>query len=393
MSSGRHLLVTNDFPPKIGGIQNYLWELWKRLDPGTVYVLTASSDPNAQRFDEAQRATGFSIERIPRSTLFFPTKKNRRAIEEIVARVDPDVVIVDPAFPLGRVLRHVDRPGVTIVHGAELTIPRRLPFAKGELNRTMSHCAGVIAAGPYPRHQVERLGLRREPAILEIPPGVDTKRFVPLALRERLELRQALGIADDAFVVTSVSRLVPRKGMETLIQASVLAARAVPSLKVLIGGTGREEASLAKLISRSNAPVTMVGRVEDEVLPGLLGASDLFVMACRSRWGGLEEEGFGIVFLEAAAVGIPQIAGKSGGSADAVVDGETGVVLDNARDPEQLAREIVALAQDPARRTALGGAARLRAVASFDYDVLANRLREALASGWPQHEGGSPSDV
>jgi phosphatidylinositol alpha-1,6-mannosyltransferase len=132
----------------------------------------------------------------------------------------------------------------------------------------------------------------------------------------------------------------------------------------------------------------MLGRVPDADLPDLVAAADVFVMACRTRWGGLEQEGFGIVFLEAAAAEVPQIAGRSGGSHDAVVHGETGLVLDDPDDPVELAAAIEGLLADPTRRERMGRQGRERAKASFDYDVLARRLSEALASGWPDTADG-----
>jgi phosphatidylinositol alpha-1,6-mannosyltransferase len=171
--------------------------------------------------------------------------------------------------------------------------------------------------------------------------------------------------------------------MDTLIKAASLLSRDVPDLTVAIGGSGRDEERLRRLIRRHNAPVTMLGRVNDEDLPDLIAAADVFVMACRSRWGGLEQEGFGIVFVEAAAAGVPQIAGRSGGASDAVVDGSTGLLLDDPSDPRELSAALLSLLRDPDRRAAMGAAGRRRAVASFGYDVLANRLGDALEAGWP----------
>jgi phosphatidylinositol alpha-1,6-mannosyltransferase len=119
--------------------------------------------------------------------------------------------------------------------------------------------------------------------------------------------------------------------------------------------------------------------VSDEDRAALLGAADVFVMVCRNRWLGLEQEGFGIVFLEAAAAGVPQIAGDSGGAAEAVVHGETGLVVDDPDDPGSVAEALRTLLADPKLRKRMGTAGRRRAEASFDYDVLASRLASTLA--------------
>jgi len=376
-----HLLVTNDFPPKVGGIQSYLWELWKRLDPTSFTVLTADSDPGAPGFDEACARDGIEIARISNRILFFPTKRIRRHIEAQITRTGADLVIVDPAFPLGSLAGSLSVPCVQILHGAEVTIPGRLPITRAILRGALRRSAGIIAAGPYPEQEGLRLSGAKQ--CLQIPPGVDTQRFVPLASDQREAVRTRFGVSPQAQMIVSVSRLVPRKGMDTLIKAAAILSDRSPNIEVIIGGTGRDTKRLTRLIERRAAPVRLVGRVADEDLPELIASADLMVMACRNRWLGLEQEGFGIVFLEAASCGVAQVAGRSGGAGDAVVDGETGIILSQPKSETQLAQAIESLLGDPERRHAMGVAGRTRAVASFDYDVLARRLGNALASGWP----------
>jgi phosphatidylinositol alpha-1,6-mannosyltransferase len=108
------------------------------------------------------------------------------------------------------------------------------------------------------------------------------------------------------------------------------------------------------------------------------GAADVWAMCCRDRWFGLEQEGFGIVFLEAAATGVAQLAGRSGGSDEAVVDGQTGLVVDRPQDAAAVAAGLARLLDDTELRQRLGKQARIRAVTEFDYDKLARRLHEAL---------------
>ncbi len=214
--------------------------------------------------------------------------------------------------------------------------------------------------------------------VVEIPPGVDTATITPRPAAERRAARAALGLPKSGPLVSSVSRLVPRKGMDVLIEAAGRLAPSYPDLVVAIAGSGRELAHLEQLAARSPANVTVLGRVSDEDRAGLLAASDVFVMACRNRWLGLEQEGFGIVFLEAAAAGVPQIAGDSGGAAEAVLDGVSGLVVDRPEDPGAVAEALRSLLADPARRRRMGRAARARVQESFDNDVLASRLAEAL---------------
>jgi phosphatidylinositol alpha-1,6-mannosyltransferase len=190
--------------------------------------------------------------------------------------------------------------------------------------------------------------------------------------------RSRFGLPAEGPLVVSVSRLVPRKGFDTLIRAAARLRSAHPDLVVAIAGSGRDEARLRRLAAELGATVAFLGRVPDEDLPSLYGAADVFAMLCRSRWGGLEQEGFGIVFLEAAACAVPQVAGASGGAAEAVVDGETGLVIDPPEDVRAVADAIASLLADPERAKALGRAARRRVEAELTYDALAARLGDAL---------------
>ncbi len=166
--------------------------------------------------------------------------------------------------------------------------------------------------------------------------------------------------------------------MDVLVKASVLLARSHPDLTVAIGGGGRDHDRIQRLIEDTGAPVRLLGRIDHDDLPALYGCGDVFAMLCRNRWGGLEQEGFGIVFVEAAAAGVPQVAGDSGGAAEAVADGETGVVVRRPEDPRAVADALAELLRDPARRADMAVAGRARAVDAFSYDALAGRLGAAL---------------
>jgi phosphatidylinositol alpha-1,6-mannosyltransferase len=372
----RHLLVTNDYPPKTGGIQVYLHELWRRLEQGRAVVLTASSHPNTPAFDKDSEIV---VERISAKTLFLPTPGARRAIEAAIARHQPDLVLLDPAWPLGLLGPSLSVPYGVIVHGSEVTIPGRLPFIASSLRYVLKRASVVICAGSYPEAEVRRNVAESAPPIIQVPPGVDTRRFVPIDGARRDEVRAALGLDRDAFLVSSYSRLVPRKGMDTLLKAAAELRDEFPHLHVAIGGSGRDEARLKKLATRVGAPVTFLGRVPDDVLSDWLGASDLMVMDCRSRWFGLEQEGFGIVFVEAAATGVAQIAGKSGGSHEAVVNGVTGFVVGEPRNAPLLAKAVRILMVDDERRREFGRASRTYVEEQFDWNFLATRLSEDLA--------------
>ncbi len=369
----KHLLVTNDFPPKIGGIQSYLWELWRRLPADEAVVLTTPYD-GADAFDQA---AAFRIERIDERVML-PTPKLRRQIRELAAEIDADLVLFDPALPVGHLGPGLGRPYGVILHGAEVTVPGRVPGARHALARVLRGADLVVAGGGYPADEGERAADRGLPIVI-VPPGVDVDRFAPLSNDARVEARRRFGVAPDAKLVVSVSRLVPRKGMDVLIEASAQLAGSHPTLEVVIGGTGRDTNRLQRLIDKTGAPARLLGRVDDEHLPALYGTADVFSMACRNRWFGLEQEGFGIVFLEAAACAVPQIAGQSGGSAEAVEHHETGLVVEDPSSVDELAAALDVLLSNPDRRMAMGAAGRVRAVEKFSYDVLAARLQGSLS--------------
>ena len=370
--SGHHLLVTNDFPPKVGGIQSYLWELWRRLPPESTTVLTTPYD-GAEAWDAAQ---AYRVERT-REPVLVPNPLLARHIDRLAAEVDADLVLLDPALPVGLVGPHLERPYGVILHGAEVTIPGRLPGTNLALRRVLRGAQVVVAAGGYPAAEGERAAGRSLPTTI-VPPGVDVDRFRPLDASERDEARLRLGLPVEGRLVVSISRLVPRKGMDVLIRGAARLASGRDDLTVAIAGGGRDRARLDRLVEETGAPVRMLGRVPDDDLPDLFGCADLFAMLCRSRWAGLEQEGFGIVFLEAAAAGVPQVAGESGGSAEAVVDGETGVVVAEPDDVEAVTAALAGLLDDPEARRRMGRAARARAEAEFAYEVLVERLAGAL---------------
>jgi phosphatidylinositol alpha-1,6-mannosyltransferase len=368
----RHLLVTNDFPPKVGGIQSYLWELWRRLPADDVVVLT-SPHADADAFDAA---APFRIERT-RQPVLLPDPWLRNQIRSLADEVGAGLVVLDPVLPLGALGPTLGRPYGLVLHGAEITVPGRIPGPNVAMRAVLRGAELVISAGGYPLAEAERCAGRSLPHVL-VPPGVDTSRFVPLDAQARAAVRRRFGLDPAARVVLSVSRLVPRKGMATLVAASARLAAGRPDLQVAIAGAGRDRGRLDREVGRTGAPVRFLGRVDDADLPDLYASADLFAMLCRDRWFGLEQEGFGIVFLEAAAAGVAQVAGRSGGSHEAVVDGETGTVVDRPDDVGAVAGALAALLDDTTARRAMGAAARRRAVEDFDYDLLAGRLARAL---------------
>ena len=361
------LLVTNDFPPKVGGIQSYLYELWRRLPPEETHVLTTPY-PGAADWDAAQP---FSIERV-RQRVLLPAPGLVRRVAAIARERGADVIFLDPVLPLGLIGRRLHAaPHVLIAHGAEVNVPGRLPGGRMLARRVLRAASGLVAAGEYPARAAARAAGTELPTLV-VPPGVDPERFRPLSADERAAGRQRFGLAADRPLVLGLSRLVPRKGFDVLIDA---VAGMDPGVQLAIGGAGRDAGRLERRAAERGITgrCTFLGRVPDADLAGLYGCADVFAMVCRERWGGLEAEGYGIVFVEAAACGVPSVAGRSGGSHEAVVDGETGFVVD-PHDAGGVRAAVDRLLGDDALRQRLGAAARKRAVEELTYDRQVGRL-------------------
>jgi len=368
--SAKHLLVTNDFPPKIGGIQNYLWELWRRLTPDSFIVYTTPYK-ESNKFDNEQN---FRIIRSKEPWLApYPWMPGR--IKKICEDNGISHVIYDPAWPLGIVAKKVGLPYGIVLHGAEVTIPARLPISKQMIRRTLKGSSLVISAGNYPLQEANKC-IKSQLKSVVIPPGVDTKRFKPINEDKKLKVRQKYGVSDNQILISAVSRLVPRKGFLNLISA-VDDIKDEFNIQLLIGGTGREREKLLKKIDHLDAPVKLLGRISDIDLVELYAASDIMAMVCNERWFGLEQEGFGIVFLEAAACGVPQIAGRSGGSHEAVLANQTGLIVDKPNSVPEITKSLKILCDDPIFRSQMGKSARERSL-KFDYDNLSIKLENSL---------------
>jgi phosphatidylinositol alpha-1,6-mannosyltransferase len=268
----RHLLVTNDFPPKVGGIQSYLWELWRRLPPEEFVVLTTPYDGSA----DWDRAQPFAVVRS-REPVLLPTPSLRRRIDRLADETGSAVVVLDPALPLGHLGPALRHPYAVVVHGAEVTVPGRLPGARALLGRVLRGADLVVSAGEYAAGEAAHAAGQELPTLV-VPPGVDVARFVPLTPTERAAARVRLGLPTDGPLVVGISRLVPRKGFDVLIAAADRLFGTGRPLAVAIAGGGRDEHRLRRLAEDVSVPVHFLGRVSDADLPAVYGCGDVFAM-------------------------------------------------------------------------------------------------------------------
>jgi phosphatidyl-myo-inositol dimannoside synthase len=376
------LIVTNDFPPRPGGIQAFLHSMALRLDPSRVVVYASTFGRDAERAGETARFDAeqpFEVVR-DRSTMLLPTPRVTRRAVGLLREHGCESVWFGAAAPLGLMAPALRRAGarrlVATTHGNEAAWAQ-LPVARQLLRRIGEGTDTLTYLGEYTRSRIARALTQQAAARMrQLPPGVDEKTFHPGSGGDAV--RAKLGLTECP-VIVCVSRLVPRKGQDTLIRAMPRILADVPDAVLLIVGGGPYRGELEKLAASMDVAgsVRFTGAVPWDELPAHYGAGDVFAMPCRTRRGGLDVEGLGIVYLEASATGLPVVAGDSGGAPDAVLDGETGWIVRGGV-PEEAADRITALLKDPGLRARMGERGREWVVERWRWDLLAERLRELL---------------
>ncbi|MGH3391547.1 MAG: glycosyltransferase family 4 protein [Actinomadura sp.] len=373
----RTLIVTNDFPPRQGGIQVFVHNLALRRPAGSV-VVYAPAWEGAARFDAEQP---FPVVRHPTS-LMLPEPTVLRRAGRIARSEGCDSVLFGASAPLGLLAPALRRYGVErfvgITHGHEAGWAQ-LPGARSLLRRIGDGVDVLTYLGEYTRSRMARaLSPAAVSRLARLAPGVDEAVFRPGTGGADVRRRHDLV---DRPVVVCVSRLVPRKGQDTLIGIWPRVLRAVPEAVLLLVGGGPYQRDLERLAAAQGvaASVRFTGSVPWTELPAHFDAGDVFAMPCRTRRRGLDVEGLGIVYLEASATGLPVIAGDSGGAPDAVLDGETGMVVPG-RSATAVADAVIGLLADPARAQAMGEKGRSWVEREWTWDRQAARL-DVLLSG------------
>ncbi|MFF8876347.1 glycosyltransferase family 4 protein [Streptomyces flaveolus] len=376
------LIVTNDFPPRPGGIQAFLHNMALRLDPERL-VVYASTWKRSREGIEATAAFDaeqpFTVVR-DRTTMLLPTPGATRRAVGLLREHGCTSVWFGAAAPLGLMAPALRKAGaeriVATTHGHEAGWAQ-LPAARQLLRRIGESTDTITYLGEYTRSRIAgALTPRAAARMVQLPPGVDEKTFHPDSGGD--EVRARLGLTDRP-VVVCVSRLVPRKGQDTLIRAMPRILAAEPDAVLLTVGGGPYEKDLRRLAQDTGvaASVRFTGAVPWAELPAHYGAGDVFAMPCRTRRGGLDVEGLGIVYLEASATGLPVVAGDSGGAPDAVLDGETGWVV-RGGDVAQTADRVTTLLADPELRRRMGERGRSWVEEKWRWDLLAEHLKALL---------------
>ena len=374
----RTLLVTNDFPPRTGGIQNYLQELVDRLPPGDVAVY-APAWPGADAFDAG---LPYPVHRHATSLMLPVPGVARRAAELARAHCATTVWFgaAAPLAVLGPGLRRAAgiRRVVASTHG-HVVGWSMLPAARQVLRRIGRDADALTVVSRYTRRRFAA-AFGPQAALELLPPAVDAERFRPdPGARAVLRRRYGLG---DAPVVTCVSRLVARKGQDQLVRVLSRVRARVPGTRLLLVGDGPDAARLRALAAAHGVTdhVVFAGAVPAAELPAHHAVGDVFALPCRTRGGGLDVEGLGIVLLEASAAGVPVVAGDSGGAPETVREGGTGHVV-GGRDPAALAGALTGLLADPDRARRMGAAGREWMRRDWALPGRVARLQELLAGG------------
>lgn len=372
----RVAMVTQDFPPAIGGIQTYSVELARRLAPRTSSFVVIAPARRGDR--EVDRELPFDVVRVPGGAAF-PLAHFPALVGALRARRLDTVLAMHWGSSLeSAMLRRAGRIDrlVTAVYGRDLLLEpwAKLPLAQRAYDRArrtaLTGADVVVGCSAYTVGLARSLGARTTSVV---PGGVDPAHFAPT---DAQALRRAHGL-ESARVVLVLCRLVRRKGVDTLLRALPEICARVPQTRLVIVGDGPDRGRLEALARSSEVRerVLFVGRAPQADLVRWYSAADVFAMPARLEPP--DVEGFGIVFLEASACAIPVVGPDEGGPLDAIVDGETGLCCD-PRDPRAVAGAVLTLLEDPARAREIGRAGRRYVERAGTWEHAAHALASAL---------------
>lgn len=378
----RVLLVTNDFPPRRGGIQSYLEQLVLRLAASHELTVYAPRWKGADEYDQAAGSARwpFEVVRHP-GTLMVPEPGVDARMRDLIRTREIDTVWFGAAAPLALLAPRARRAGAARImastHGHEVGWSM-VPVARSALRRIGDTTDAVTFVSRYTRGRFAS-AFGPNAGLEHLPSGVDTDRFRPDAAA-RAELRTRYGLGGRPTVVC-VSRLVPRKGQDMLIRALPRIRDRVPGSALVIVGGGPYLDRLQAIAAQTGVSehVVFTKGVPGDELPAHYALGDVFAMPCRTRGAGLDVEGLGIVFLEASATGIPVVAGDSGGAPETVLEGQTGHVVDG-RDDDQIVTTISTLLAHPERAAAMGQRGREWVTEHWRWDTIAARAGRLLES-------------
>lgn len=356
----RILLTTNGFLPEIGGVQTYCYQLAKNLTSvGEEVIVLAPGMEGDSRFDREQNFKIIRTKKIVTSRFAFLSILKRKRVEKVlVGHGSHYVRLASLAHLLFKT------PYYVIVHLEEILPPEREKVIQKSFSRTNK----VITVSHFAKKKLVEIGIP-ENKIVVIPNGVD-----PVKFNSRLDsslIRKKHNLKNKKVILT-VARLGEHKGHANVIRALPQVLEKVPSSIYLVVGSGEKEGRLKGLVKELGLEdkVIFTGEVEKEKLPLYYMACDVFIMPS-------DIEGFGIVFLEANACGKPVIGGRTGGISDAIIDGETGLLVDPL-DITQIAEALVRLLTDPKHAQKLGEKGRERVERELNWQEMARKIKRII---------------
>ncbi|ASU83713.1 alpha-(1-2)-phosphatidylinositol mannosyltransferase [Nocardiopsis gilva YIM 90087] len=376
----RTLLITNDFPPRRGGIETFCYELARRMpgaEGGGVVVYTSCTDGLEEAERDFDRRQPFPVVRDS-SHMLLPTRRVAHRAAGLLERYGCERVLIGSAAPLGLLAGGLRDAGarriIAMSHGHEVWWAR-VPGARLALRRIGEKVDVLTYLGDFTRDEIGRaLRSTDRERMARLTPGVDPRAFT--AGGDGTPVREKYGLGDGP-VILCACRLVPRKGVDTLIRAMSWVRRWLPDARLVVVGQGPDERRLRELAAWTGVSdeVVFAGSHGHDEMPSFYAAANVFAMPCRTRKAGLEAEGLGIVYLEAAASGLPALVGSSGGAPDTVRHGETGFVVDG-REPRSVANKLHRLLSAPDQAQAMGQRGREMVAKEWTWDLTAQRLEE-----------------
>ncbi len=370
------LLITNDFGPRAGGIESFVIGLLERMPKSQVVVYT-SVQGDTKSYD-ADWFNSFGVKVIrDQSKILLPTPRVVRTLQSLIRQDGIENIWFGAAAPLGVSARWLKKAGasnvVALTHGHEVWWARIWPFswAISEIAKQSNH---LTYLGEFTKAaMIKRVGDSNK--LVRVAPGIDTEHFKPVSAAQ---LREELQLAHRPTIVT-VGRLVHRKGQDRLLEALPRIIKEIPDVALVFVGEGPHRQQLDNLVKKLGLQnhVYFIGRIQFSELPKYICVGDVFAMPSRSRFFGLEVEGLGIVYLEASACGLPVIAGASGGAPDAVIAGETGLVVDG-NNLDEIAQSCINLLKSKELRDQMGKNGRAWVIDNWRWEIWSNKFNKLL---------------
>jgi phosphatidyl-myo-inositol dimannoside synthase len=380
------LLFTLEYPPFKGGVANYYlnivnyWpsvnnNLATKLAPDNIFVLNNNENTLIKDWLFPKWLPAFFV------------------LYKIIKKKQIDHIIIGHLLPLGTVAYLITKitktPYSVMIHGMDFSYSQKNKRKAKITERILNKAVQIICTNSYVVDLINQTYLNKfNSKIHVINPGINvyeshnplqkdsdaTKlsrnnfQFTTEGILNKYELR-------DKIILLSIGRLVKRKGFDMVIKTMPEILKSIPNLTYIIAGTGPDENYLKNLAFNQNN-IIFTGEISDQEKWTLLKNCDIFITVSRDIAG--DFEGFGIVYLEAALAGKPVIAGNSGGVKDAVVNNETGILINNPEDVNEIIQAIIKLALDVQLRLRTGEQAKKRVINNFNWSDKVNNIYKII---------------